>query len=157
VRPKLNHITIAAILFLTFGCSHHYSPSAAIRAVGPTGRNWYRPPQPLWRFAITNTGSSILLWSSVVEAPNPNLDYSNAGGFIEWPEGFLSPGDGVLTNMLVPAGSNVLWRASLEFWPVRSKDLKKYQKEAAHLNISATEICPRPEKTKRVYHDEWHH
>src|SRR5690349_4184470 len=110
-----------ALLFLAvlmlIGCSTHEQASRTIRAVGPTGDAFYRPPQPIWRFAITNTGGSQLIWSSSVEVRNTiDGNYSRAGGHIDWPAGVLAPGESLITNMIVPAKAGAVWRASVEFW-----------------------------------------
>ena len=90
-----------------------------IQAVSPTRDTWYRPPQPIWRFAITNTGNCEVVWASSVElVGGDDRDYSDAGGHIEWPDGVLAPGQGLITNMIVPARKGSVWRACIEFWPL---------------------------------------
>jgi hypothetical protein len=128
-----------------------------IHAVAPTGDTWYRPPQPIWHFAITNTGDCQLVWASGVEVNGGDgPDYSHAGGHVDWPQGVLAPSESVFTNMIVPGRTGSVWRASVSFWPVSAQDLKKAQDEAARLfGLSVAELCPHPQDRKGTYYDEW--
>lgn len=130
-----------------------------IHAVASTGDTWYRPPQPIWTFAITNTGDCQLVWASSVEVRGgDDRDYSHAGGHVEWPQGVLAPGQNLFTNMIVPGRTGSVWRASVEFWPVSPQDLKKAQNDAARsFGLSVAELCPHPEDRKGKFNDEWHH
>jgi hypothetical protein len=127
-----------------------------IRAIAPTGDTFYRPPQPIWRFAITNSSHCIVLWQSGVEVEGEYRDYSNAGGHVDWPEGILFPGQCVFTNMIVPAKTNA-WRARVMSWPVSPQDLKKAQADADRFGTSVTDFCPRAQDKETTYNDEWHH
>lgn len=130
-----------------------------IYAVAPTGRTWYRPPQPIWRFSITNTGGCVVVWEAGVELRTGNdEDYSHAGGHVDWPGGVLAPGQSALTNMIVPGRNGSVWRGYIEFWPVSAEDLKKAQRESGRLvDVPVSQLCPRPQGTKRVFKDEWRH
>ena len=146
------------LLLVLVGCSSPERASVTIHAIAPTGDTFYRPPQPIWRFAITNTGNCIVLWQAGVEVKGEHRDYSNAGGHIDWPEDMLQPRRSVFTNMIVPAKTNA-WRASVDFWPVSPQDLKKAQADANRFGppTSATDFCPRPDGKMGTYNDEWHH
>src|SRR4051812_11645123 len=86
------------------GCSHYEQASMTIHAVESTGETMFRPPQPIWSFAITNNSSFQMLWESGVEVRGGDYsDYSRAGGHIDWPQGVLGPGETLFTNMIVPA------------------------------------------------------
>ena len=146
-------------LFVLVGCSNPYRVSMRIHAVAPTGETWYRPPQRIWRFAITNTGDSQVVWNARIEVSGgSDRDYSHAGGHIEWPQGVLAPGQSVFTNMIVPAKTGSVWRASIEFWPLSTQALKTAQDDADRLfGLSVAELCPHPQERKGTYYDEWHH
>jgi hypothetical protein len=94
-----------------------------ISTIGPTGDTFYIPhPQPIWEFAITNLGARDVEWRAGIEVRgNSDTNYSHAGGFFDWPEGILAPGQGLHTNMVVPAKSGSVWRANIDYWPIRSK------------------------------------
>ena len=150
--------TFLFALVVLVGCVRPERASMTIHAVAPTGDTWYRPPQPIWRFAITNTGACQLVWTSGVEVRGgSDRDYSHAGGHIEWPQGVLSPGESLFTNMIVPAVTGSVWRASVEFWRVSTQDLQKAQEDAQHFGLSVVEFCPRRPDSKGIYNDEWHH
>jgi hypothetical protein len=114
-------VILTVVAGLLIGCAHSrttHLTAMTIRAVGATEDTWYRPhPQPVWQFAITNTGNCELHWECGVEDRGwTDRAYSIAGGFIEWPEGVLAPGQGLCTNMIVPAKGRA-WRAFVEYWP----------------------------------------
>jgi hypothetical protein len=117
-------LSVALLVVAVMGCSHPPRPSVTIRAIGPTGDTWYIPhPQPIWRFAITNSGTCAARWDSGVEVRGgSDKDYSHAGGFIDWPEGILGPGEGLLTNMIVPALTGSVWRAEVDYSPAKARD-----------------------------------
>lgn len=144
-------------LLLLISRSRPVPASMTIRAVASTGDTWYQPPQPIWEFAITNSGPSTVVWYSNVEVRDGNdRDYSHAGGHIQWPKGILAPGQGVLTNMIVPAKTGSVWRASLDFWPVSAEALKKAEDLAKdNKAVTAINFCPYPKK-KRETNDVWH-
>jgi hypothetical protein len=102
-----------------------------ISAIGATADTFYIPnPQPIWSFAITNTGTNEAQWQAGIEVKggDPN-DYSLAGGHIDWPEGILGPGKSSQTNMIVPAKAGTTWRAYLEFHPTTDigyRELQRY-------------------------------
>ena len=99
--------------------------SMTIRALGPTGETWYQPaPQPVWSFAITNTGIRNVEWKAGIDRSESDKGFDYAGGFVDWPEGILSPGQGLRTNMIVPAKSGIAWRPMLVYWPSNSRDFK---------------------------------
>jgi hypothetical protein len=150
------------VLLVLAGCSRQEQASKTIpasmtiHAIAPTGGKWYQPPQPIWQFAITNTGSSDVVWNAGVQAKDRNdRDYSNAGGTVDWPQGVLAPGKGLVTEMIVPAKTGNVWRAYIEFWTVSQQNLKAAQSEAARFRQSVSEFCPR-KGTKGTYTDEWH-
>ena len=150
--------SLVIALLLLVGCGRPEKGSMTIHALAPTGDTYYRPPQPIWRFAITNTGSCDVVWESWVEHKGGvDQDYSHAGGHIDWPEGILAPGQSVFTNMIVPARAGSEWRACITFWPVSPEDVKRSQGEAERFDSPASDFCPHPEGQKRVYNDEWHH
>jgi hypothetical protein len=108
------------VILTLMGCSRPVQqPSMTIRAVGSTSNTWYKPgPQPIWTFAITNTGSINVKWMARVELRGiPDKQYSMAGAFVDLPEGYLAPGQGLHTNMIVPALTGSMWRASIDYWP----------------------------------------
>ena len=59
-------------------------------------------------------------------------EYSHAGGFIDWPEGVLASGQGIQTNMIVPAKAGSAWRAYVDYWMLPSRNLKTYHDEWNH-------------------------
>ena len=71
-------------------------------------------------------------------------------------QGILAPGQNVFTNMIVPAKTGSVWRASIEFWAVSSQDLKKAQADAERFGTSVVDFCPRPGGKVETYNDEWH-
>jgi hypothetical protein len=92
---------------VAIGCE----PSSSIRitVVGPTDAAWR--DQPIWRFAVTNDAPVQLWWSTrVVVKGHTDREFSIAGGFFNWPEGWLAPGQGLETDMIVPRNTNSLWR-----------------------------------------------
>ncbi|MEW6160965.1 MAG: hypothetical protein AB1813_26345 [Verrucomicrobiota bacterium] len=89
-------------------------PAMTVRTLNFTGDFWYKTPQPIWRFAITNTGHARVYWQAGIEVRDgSDSEYSHAGGFVNWPEGSLPPGQGLETNMIVPAKAGSVWRASV--------------------------------------------
>ena len=129
--------TLLSLLLLAIwalGCSLPSRSSMSIRAVRPTGDTWYTPhPQPIWTFAITNTGSIKVQWRSGIEVKGgEDKEYSHAGGFVNRPEGILPPGQGVRTNMIVPALTGAVWRAYVEFWPPASSEDFRTQSDEWH-------------------------
>lgn len=111
--------TIFAVLLIS-----HFQQAGAgrvsmpIQALGPTGEMWYRPdPQPIWSFAITNTGKHDVNWAAGISVKDgADKGYAYAGGFIDWPEGILAPGQGLHTSMIVPARSGSVWSAGVTCW-----------------------------------------
>jgi len=146
------------VLLLLVGCSRPEPASMTIHAVASTGDTWYQPPQPIWQFAITNTSKSHVIWDSKVEVKGgSDKDYSHAGGHIQWPEGILGPGQSLFTNMIVPAKSGSVWRASIDFWPISAEKLRIAQEQAKHHKYEpVSSFCPRPGNTMGTYNDEWH-
>jgi hypothetical protein len=150
--------TFLLALVVLVGCSSPERASMTIHAIAPTGDTWYRPPQPIWRFAITNTGTCQLVWESCVEVRGgSDREYSHAGGHIEWPQGVLAPSESLFTNMIVPAATRSVWRATVEFWRVSARDLKKAHDDAPRFGYSTSEFCPRRPDTKGTFNDEWHY
>jgi hypothetical protein len=148
---------LVALLMLV-GCSSPERGSMTIHAIAPTDDTFYRPPQPIWRFAITNTGGCDVVWHSSVEVRGgDDRDYSHAGGHIEWPQGVLGPRGNLITNMIVPAKAGSVWRACIEFWPISPQDLEKAQADADRFGLSVVEFSPLPQGRKGTYNDEWHH
>ena len=148
--------SLLVLLFVLVGCSSPERALVTIHATAPIGDTFYRPPQPNWGFAITNTGNCNVLWQAGVEVKGEHRDYSNAGGHIDWPEGILQPQQCVFTNMIVPAKTNA-WRASVDFWPLSPQDLKKAQADAERLGTSVSDFLPRSQNRKGTYNDVWHH
>jgi hypothetical protein len=148
--------SILVLLFVVVGCSNPERASVTIHAVAPTGQTFYRPPQPIWRFAITNNANCIAMWQSDVEVKGEHHDYSMAGGHIDWPEGILLPRQCVFTNMIVPAGTNV-WRAQVVSWPLSPKALQRAQADAVRFDSPVTIFCPRSQEKESTYNDKWHY
>jgi hypothetical protein len=149
-------IWISALLA---GCAQTEQPSGVtIRALQATGQTFFTPsPQPIWRFAITNSSQSEVCWQSGIETSGDrDHGYSRAGGFIEWPTGTLAPSQGIETNMIVPAKSGISWRAQVEFRPLTRQESEKYKAEAAKFYSSVFELAPY-DKKRAIYHDGWHH
>ena len=117
------------------GCSHHTEEgyrSVEIHALRATGDSWYKPPQPIWKFVISNAGTLPAYWESgVEEMGGSDTNYSHGGGHIDWPEGTLSPGCSVETNMIVPGALGKSWRA----WVDYGSDVRN---------------------SHNRYHDDWH-
>jgi hypothetical protein len=161
--PALNTIALEmrnlfslgfTLLVLGFGgCSDPKKTSTTIRAIEPTGETFFTPsPQPIWSFGITNTGETEIEWRSTVELRGKGPQgYSHAGGFIEWPEGVLAPGEGLRTNMIVPAVSNMVWRAAVEFWQ-RPESIEQNVNSRDH----ATFLGPREKSKIAWFYDGWH-
>jgi hypothetical protein len=144
---------------LLFGCADAERPDAAtIRAVRFTGDTFFTSsPQPIWRFAMTNSSLSEVCWQSGIETRGDrDPGYSRAGGFIEWPEGILASGQGCETNMIVPAKTGSLWRAYIEFWTLSSEESKRYKNEADKFGLPVFHLLPKGRKIS-LYNDEWHH
>jgi hypothetical protein len=137
---RFSHTVLIGILSVVLVSCVHLTRSGratmTIRAIGPTGYTWYQlHPQPIWTFAITNTGSCEVEWRASVEVRGgSDREYSQAGGSVEWPEGLLASGHGLHTNMIVPAKSGGVWRADVDYWPTTAK--------------GGSEI--------RTYNDKWH-
>lgn len=148
---------ILIALSLLVGCSQPKQAQVTIRAVGPTGDTFYRPPQPIWRFAITNAGKCDVVWEASVSLKDArDEDFSNAGGHIDSPQGILAPGRGLVTEMIVPAKKEIAWRARVEFWALAPEDLKKAKENAARLGgLSVSEFSPR-RGDMGTFHDGWH-
>jgi hypothetical protein len=102
--------------------------SMRIKAVGPTGHSFYKYPQPIWSFSLTNTGSYDVKWICLVDIRgNWPEEYRDAIGFVRWPEGTLAPGQGLETNMIVPAEAGSVWRPTVYYWPVRTRGDKSWE------------------------------
>ena len=130
-------IAVGLISVVVVSCAHVTKPARAgvtIRAVRAVGDTFYLPhPQPIWRFAITNSDSSDAQWMCGIEVRGGGDDeYSHAGGFIDWPEGVLASGQGIETNMIVPAKAGSAWRAYVDYWTLPSRNLKTYHDEWNH-------------------------
>lgn len=141
------------------------NPEMTIRAVAPSGDSFYVPPQPIWRFAITNTGDCYVAWEAFVETCGEHdQDYSNAGGFIEWPEGILAPGESLMKPMIVPAKTEIAWRAALRFWPLTATEANEAKQKYAQYfggfpepsGSSESHFAPRRSEETKAIHDEWH-
>jgi hypothetical protein len=134
MRPSIA-ATIALIAISLVGCVHtERGETVTVRAIRASGETFYIPhPQPIWSFAITNRGSSDFHWMSSVEVSGgSDPDYSLAGGYIDWPEGTLASGQGIVTNMIVPAKSGSVWRGYVEYWSVSHQDSRTYKDEWHH-------------------------
>jgi hypothetical protein len=121
-------VTLGSVLLV--GCVDlQHSGRVAIRAVHPTGETFYVPyPQPIWCFAITNTGNIELHWRSGIETRGDcSTNYSPACGSFDWPWGVLEPGQRITTEMIVPAKIDGVWRAYVESWSVPNYDTKTYK------------------------------
>lgn len=109
-------VLIAAVCFVVLIAP---APKAkmTINAVAATGGTFYKPPQQVWSFAITNRGPASVLFHAYTTVVGP-LDkaFDEAGGFIDWPEGTLAPGKGITTNMLVPGMPGAVWRGEVMYW-----------------------------------------
>ena len=154
-------ITASAIVIsaLLAGCAQTVRPvGVTIRAVHATGETFFTPsPQPIWRFAITNSSSSAVCWQSWIETSgHRDPGYSQAGGFIEWPYGILASGQDIETNMIVPARSGGSWRACVEFRKLSPQESEKYRHEAEQYEVSAFLLSPEG-KEIFSYYDEWHY
>ncbi len=150
--------SVLIIVLLLLGCRSPDRASVKIHAIGPIGETFWTAPQPIWRFAITNTSDAIVLWKAGVEINGKNRDYSIAGGFIDWPEGILQPKQTLLTNMIVPATTNG-WRGSIDYWTVSLADVREAESNANRFGggKSAAEWCRHVERDKATDKDEWHH
>jgi hypothetical protein len=156
-------------LAVLVGCSNPERASMTINAVAPNGDDtWWNPPQPIWRFVITNTGDRQVVWHSTVDVKGADdRDFSNAAGHIDWPRGVLGPGGSVVKNMIVPAKTGSVWRASIRFWPISNQDLTNAQQDVKNAQgdlverpgrLSVVDFLPRrPAGRMGEYNDEWHH
>ncbi len=154
-------ITVSVVLAsaLLFGCVHTGRANAVkIRTVRFTGDTFFTPsPQPIWRFAITNSCQSEVCWQSGIETSGDrDPGYSRAGGLIEWPEGILASGQGCETNMIVPAKSGSAWRAYVEFWTLSPEEAMKCKIEADKFGLPVFHTMPTRRKILQC-NDEWHH
>jgi len=161
-------IPAVIVLVVLAGCSNPQRASMTINAVAPNGDDtWWSPPQPIWRFAITNTGDCQVVWHSNVQVEGGgDRDYSHAGGHIEWPKGVLALGQSLVTNMIVPAKMGSVWRASIRFWPISDQDLKTAHQDVKHAQgdaegpgtLSVVDFLPRRTAQGKMgtYNDEWH-
>lgn len=102
---------LAAALFA--GCistSNSSTGPVRVRVLGSTGESWRE--QPAWKFGVTNSGSLPIDWRANIEVRGvEDKQYSYAGGFIDWPEGSLAPGQGAEAYMIVPRKKGSVWRA----------------------------------------------
>ena|ERR1039457_5532871 len=152
-------VSVALGSALLFGCAHTQRADAMkIRAVRFTGDTFFTPsPQPVWRFAITNSSQFEMCWQSGTETSGGgDPGYSRAGGFIEWPEGILASSQGCETNMIVPAKSGSAWRAYVEFWTLTPEEALRCKIEADKFGLPVFHMMPTRRKILR-YNDEWHH
>jgi hypothetical protein len=156
-------ITIALVPVLIIGCAHTERAGVVrIRAIRFTGDTFFKPnPQPIWRFAITNTGKSYACFASGVEVRGgEDHNFATAGGLIEWPMGALAPGEGIETNMIVPAKSGSEWRGSVSFWLLSPDEYRKYKEQADKIDPGDPEMLfglrPRDRKLLSC-NEQWHH
>jgi len=116
--------TVILVSLLLVGCGRtQQATSVTIQALGNSGDTLYKAhPQPIWHFAITNNGSVWVHWASYVEEKGgKDTNFWYAGTWIEWPKGALAPGQGIRTNMIVPAAGHA-WRPSVVFWSAGPTD-----------------------------------
>jgi hypothetical protein len=120
---RIYAIAVLVLLLLICAVAFQYGrgerTAVVIRAAGPLGTNWWwnnSAPQPIWTFTITNGSKKSIRWVAGIDYVGHNPAYSRTGGFVDWPEGNLSPGQVIATNMIVPAGTGSVWRASIAFW-----------------------------------------
>jgi hypothetical protein len=134
MRIQLSTLLVLFSVLLP-GCSHQAGGGyrlVKINAIRATGDSWYKPPQPIWSFVITNAGSLPAYWESGVEEMGGyDTNYNHAGGHIDWPAGNLVPGGSVQTNMIVPGAAGTSWRAWVDYGP----DIRE---------------------TRNRYYDDWH-
>jgi hypothetical protein len=92
-----------------------------IQAIRPTGKfvidtnlNGTVMTGQFWEFGITNVGRARAYWVAEVCAHRLNLrESSYPTTFYIAPEGRLMPGEGVVTNMIVPVGDKPEWSGVL--------------------------------------------
>src|SRR5580765_4421848 len=92
-----------------------------IQAIRPTGKfvtdtnlNGTVMTGQFWEFGITNVGRQRATWNAEVCAHRLNLRESSYPiTFYIAPEGRLLPGEGVVTNMIVPVGDKPEWSGVL--------------------------------------------
>lgn len=148
---------VALISVMLVSCTDKKrAETVTIRAVSFTGESF--SAQPIWSFVITNTGKSQVCWMAWIEVQGGgDKNYSNAGGHIDWPEDVFAPGQGMETNMIVPAQTGSVWRACVESWTISPQEMKKAQDAAARFGVPPFGFLPRHQETRVLYNDEWHH
>jgi hypothetical protein len=116
-------LALVVVLMFVFAVFIAPAPRAkmSIRAIGPTGASFSNPPALVWSFAITNKGPSAVSYRGEVGVVNERESpFLLTPKPIQPPEGILAPGQGVVTNILVPAGPGIMWCADLLYTPVES-------------------------------------
>jgi hypothetical protein len=111
-----------------------------IQAIRPTGGLVTRTNAfgqvvsgPGWLFGITNVGRATASWYTSVHSRKSD----GRGGFFyypsrDWQIGILKPGEGSVTNLIVPFGDKIEWSAMLTYgtlptrfhWQLRELGIK---------------------------------
>src|SRR5258706_8736949 len=116
-------VLFIAVIAFAFTVATFPRARLSIRAVGPTGKvstNWNylanEEVMPIWLFAITNTGGAPASWSAYERV---KLPIGVPTALLEWPlsapGGVIGPGDTRFAEMIVPADTNVVWCAFVEY------------------------------------------
>jgi hypothetical protein len=118
-------VTIAAILAFVVMIETQPRVKMTIQAIRPTGKfvtgtnlNGTVMTGQYWEFGITNVGRARARWLADVSAYQLNLrEISYPRTFYILADGRLMPGEGVVTNMIVPVGDKPEWYGVLDFFP----------------------------------------
>jgi hypothetical protein len=118
-------VAIAAIAAFAVFIVTQPPAKMTIQAIRPTGKfvtltngSGEVMTGQLWEFGITNVSRARARWVAEVSAHHLNLrDRDFMPKFYIPTEGRLMPGEGVVTNMIVPAEDKPEWSGSLYWWP----------------------------------------
>jgi len=123
-------LAIAALVVLIMTLPTAKVTIVAIRPTGEVARN---PDvddgtimEPVWLFGITNVGGASAGWNAAVHWHSPTPDATSGAITIQSQEGVfgvsgagmfgvLKPGEGLVTNMIVPMGDNLEWSGVVTF------------------------------------------
>jgi hypothetical protein len=124
-----------------------------ICAVRPTGKfdNENRAIEeggrlPVWEFAVTNRGNGQAFWRACIRvstvAEDDEMFLINTPGYCT--QGYLLPGQGIVTNMTVPREPGWRWSPCVSYWTIPTHTQYKIEELALHIpylrNFVATNL-----------------
>jgi hypothetical protein len=133
-RITYTGLIIIAAAIATFVVLVATLPTAkvTITAIGPTGKVVTRTNAlgevwsgQEWLLGVTNVGRATVGWSAAVQWRSLNSpDATSRAMTIDSRKGVLGvlkPGEGLVTNMIVPRGDNTEWSASVGYVTMRTR------------------------------------